>query len=209
MRPGRQAIAAAPRRCRTAASQRFNAGAVPVPVGARSRRRFGGPCADRGTPGRPVKFWDASAILPLLVAVTTTERLQALAQRDPDMLAWWGSAVKCASALARLEREAALDAKSAELAFQRLRLIADAWHEVEPRRLSARTRSDSCASIPCGRPMRCSSPRRSLPRNAARIASGGQAGRTPCRCDAQGRVRAGRHCGRVIHPHHRHETPSC
>jgi len=82
-----------------------------------------------------VKFWDASAIVPLLVAETTTERLQALAQRDPDMLAWWGSAVECASALARLERDAALDPKSAELAFQRLKQIADAWHEVEPSEL--------------------------------------------------------------------------
>ena len=77
-------------------------------------------------------FWDASAIVPLLVAETTTARLQVLAQRDTDMLAWWGSAVECASALARLEREAALDAKGATLAFQRLKLIADAWHEIEP-----------------------------------------------------------------------------
>ena len=37
-----------------------------------------------------MKFWDASAIVPLLVAETTTRRLQALARRDPDMLAWWG-----------------------------------------------------------------------------------------------------------------------
>lgn len=77
-------------------------------------------------------FWNAAAIVPLLVAEKTTGRLQVLAQRDPDMLAWWGSAAECASALARLEREAALDAKGAELAFQRLKLIADAWHEIEP-----------------------------------------------------------------------------
>lgn len=82
-----------------------------------------------------MKFWDASAIVPLLVAEKTTGRLQALAQRDPDMLAWWGSAVECASALARLERDAALDAKGAEFAFQRLRQIADAWHEIEPSEL--------------------------------------------------------------------------
>jgi predicted nucleic acid-binding protein len=82
-----------------------------------------------------VKFWDASAIVPLLVAEQTTARLQALAQRDPDMLAWWGSAMECASALARLERDAALDAKAAELAFQRLTQIADAWHEIEPSEL--------------------------------------------------------------------------
>ena len=79
-----------------------------------------------------MKFWDASAIVPLLVAERTTGRLQAVAQRDPDMLAWWGSAVECASALARLERDAALDAKAAELAFRRLTQIADAWHEIEP-----------------------------------------------------------------------------
>ena len=41
----------------------------------------------------------------------TTRRLQGLAGRDPDMLIWWGSEVECVSALARLERAAALDAK--------------------------------------------------------------------------------------------------
>lgn len=82
-----------------------------------------------------MKFWDASAIVPLLVADRTTGRLQAIAQRDPDMLAWWGAAVECASALARLERAAALDAKATELAFRRLTQIADAWHEIEPSEL--------------------------------------------------------------------------
>ena len=82
-----------------------------------------------------MKFWDASAVVPLLVAEKTTARLQEIAQRDPDMLAWWGSAVECASALARLERDAALDAKAAELAFRRLTQIADAWHEIEPSEL--------------------------------------------------------------------------
>ncbi len=40
--------------------------------------------------------------------------------------------MECASALARLEREGALAAKGAELAFQRLKLLADSWHEIEP-----------------------------------------------------------------------------
>ena len=42
-----------------------------------------------------MKFWDASAIVPLLVAETTTRPLQALARRDSDMLAWCGSQVEC------------------------------------------------------------------------------------------------------------------
>ena len=88
----------------------------------------------------PSSPWDASAIVPLLVAETTTERVQ----RDPDMLAWWGSAVECASALARLERDALLDPKNAEVAFQRLRQIADAWHEVEPSELVRENAIRSC-----------------------------------------------------------------
>jgi len=51
-----------------------------------------------------VKFWDKSAIMPLLIAEASTPRPQALAAEDPAMLVWWGSEVECASALARLER---------------------------------------------------------------------------------------------------------
>jgi hypothetical protein len=82
-----------------------------------------------------VKFWDASAIVPLLVTEETSALLQPVAQRDPDMLAWWGSAVECASALARLERDAALDAAAAQVAFRRLTQIASTWHEIEPSEL--------------------------------------------------------------------------
>jgi uncharacterized protein len=79
-----------------------------------------------------VKFWDASAIVPLVVAEATTQRVQALARRDPDMLVWWGSEVECVSALTRLARAAALDAKNIALALDRLRLLASGWHEIEP-----------------------------------------------------------------------------
>ena len=46
------------------------------------------------------------------------------------MLVWWGSQVECVSALARLERAALLDAKGAGLAFDRLKMLADGWHEI-------------------------------------------------------------------------------
>ena len=79
-----------------------------------------------------MKFWDASALVPLLVGEAATRRVQALAGRDPDMLVWWGSAVECASAVARLERTAALDAKGMALACDRLKQLADGWNEIEP-----------------------------------------------------------------------------
>jgi uncharacterized protein len=77
-------------------------------------------------------FWDASAIVPLLVAEPMTRRMQALAGRDPDMLVWWGSQVECVSALARLERAAALDAKKFALASNRLEQLAIGWYEIDP-----------------------------------------------------------------------------
>jgi hypothetical protein len=78
-----------------------------------------------------VRFWDASAIVPLLVAEAATQRVQALAKRDPDMLVWWGSEVECVSALARLERASALDAAGIARALSRLKQLADGWHEIE------------------------------------------------------------------------------
>jgi len=79
-----------------------------------------------------VKFWDASAIVPLLIAEAATRRLQALAAGDPDLLVWWGSQVECLSALARLERDGALDPQTAVLTFDRLKQLAAGWHEVDP-----------------------------------------------------------------------------
>jgi len=79
-----------------------------------------------------VKFWDASAIVPLLVAEESTRRLQALAAKDSAMLVWWGTPVECISALARLERDDALNARAMTLTLQRLRQLAAGWHEVDP-----------------------------------------------------------------------------
>ncbi len=79
-----------------------------------------------------MKFWDASAIVPLLVNEATTKVLQAAAAADQAMLVWWGSEVECASALARLERDGALDAPAVISAFERLKRLADGWHEIDP-----------------------------------------------------------------------------
>jgi predicted nucleic acid-binding protein len=81
--------------------------------------------------GKGGEILDASAIVPLLVAEPTTRPLQALAEQDPDMLVWC-SQVECVSALTRIERAATLDAKAVSTSFERLKQLADNWHEVEP-----------------------------------------------------------------------------
>jgi predicted nucleic acid-binding protein len=48
------------------------------------------------------------------------------------MLVWWATEVECASAIARLERDGALDAAAVNEAFDRLKRLGDGWHEVEP-----------------------------------------------------------------------------
>ena len=78
-----------------------------------------------------MKFWDSSAIVPLLLKEPATAGMQSLAARDAGMLVWWASQVECASALARLERDGALDEAPAAAAFDRLKQIAAGWHEVE------------------------------------------------------------------------------
>ena len=78
-----------------------------------------------------MSFWDASAIVPLLVAEPSTRHLQALAAKDSAMLVWSGSEVECVSALARLERDGALSPQAITLALKRLRLLTAGWHEVD------------------------------------------------------------------------------
>jgi len=41
-----------------------------------------------------VRFWDSSAIIPLLILEESSRRLQSLAAQDFAMLVWWGSVVE-------------------------------------------------------------------------------------------------------------------
>lgn len=79
-----------------------------------------------------MRFWDASAIVPLLMAEPVTSSLQTLASEDSAIVVWWATEVECASAIARLERDGALDQPAALEAFDRLKQLAAGWHEVDP-----------------------------------------------------------------------------
>lgn len=74
-----------------------------------------------------MRFWDTSALVPLLIVEPTTRALIDAVRRDPEIVVWWGSRVECASALARLERAGA----AIDEALERLEMFAAAWHEVE------------------------------------------------------------------------------
>ncbi len=79
-----------------------------------------------------MRFWDSSAVVPLLVPEVESERLRKLHASDPVVIAWWGTEVECVSALARAERLARLPSTGASEGFRRLAALRGSWHEVEP-----------------------------------------------------------------------------
>jgi len=79
-----------------------------------------------------VRFWDASAIVPLCVEQPLSVAVDHERARDPEMIVWWATAVECASGFARLEREGVLAADGIDLAFAVLGRLERSWYEVEP-----------------------------------------------------------------------------
>ena len=79
-----------------------------------------------------MKFWDSSAIVPLLVRESSSAEMMSFYERDPELLVWWGTEVECVSALARLEREGGLAGPSITRALDRLDALALAWREIQP-----------------------------------------------------------------------------
>jgi predicted nucleic acid-binding protein len=79
-----------------------------------------------------MRFWDSSAIVPLLIEEDSTSTTTAEYARDPEMFVWWVTEVECVSALARLDREARLDGQEVTAGFDRLDGLAQAWQEIQP-----------------------------------------------------------------------------
>ena len=79
-----------------------------------------------------MRFWDSSALVPLLAAERRTRAVQALYSRDLEVVVWWGTPVECASAVARLERDGALSAADAAESFARLDALAPSWMQIDP-----------------------------------------------------------------------------
>jgi len=79
-----------------------------------------------------MRFWDSSAIVPLLVEEKSTEVAMQLYEADPQLLVWWGSQVECASAISRLERGKAISTSQAQEAFVRLGKLIRSWHVIQP-----------------------------------------------------------------------------
>jgi len=79
-----------------------------------------------------LRFWDASALIPLLVDERRTKSLRALLKADERVLVWWASPVECASGLARRLRDGDLDAEQHRQALKALGATMPGWRVVTP-----------------------------------------------------------------------------
>jgi uncharacterized protein len=79
-----------------------------------------------------MKFWDASAIVPLCLDEPWTPLLIQILAEEALMLVWWGSLVECWSAFARLRREGLLQTTDEEHARTLLTHLATSWTEILP-----------------------------------------------------------------------------
>ena len=79
-----------------------------------------------------MRFWDTSALVPLLIAEPATQTVRETYGRDPEVLAGWATEVECVSALTRLERTGGLAALDLGEALERLDSLSLAWSEVQP-----------------------------------------------------------------------------
>ena len=79
-----------------------------------------------------MKFWDASALIPLCLEEPWTSFLMQVLVEDALMIVWWGSMVECWSAFVRLRREGFFHTNDEEQAHAMLARLATAWTEVLP-----------------------------------------------------------------------------
>lgn len=79
-----------------------------------------------------MRFWDSSAIVPLVVDEPSTAAMRRVLKEDPALIVWWGTELECISAVTRRERDGEFDASAVNTALALLAEIGQAATEVEP-----------------------------------------------------------------------------
>jgi hypothetical protein len=79
-----------------------------------------------------MRFWDSSALIPLLVDEVASAGARALLDADHDVAAAWTTEIECASAVARLLREGRLTPDAEDAVLSKLARTARRWMVAEP-----------------------------------------------------------------------------
>lgn len=79
-----------------------------------------------------MRFWDTSAIVPLLVAETASEATADLYRADANIVVAWTTSIECASAFIRKHRERQLSDQQVASLLGRLDEARRRWSIAEP-----------------------------------------------------------------------------
>ena len=79
-----------------------------------------------------MRFWDTSAILPLVSREPLSDEMRRLLEEDVGMVVWWATRVECVSAISRRAREGLLLAEGEASARGLLDDLSESWTEAQP-----------------------------------------------------------------------------
>ena len=79
-----------------------------------------------------MRFWDTSAIMPLLSREPLSGEMRRLLEEDAGMVVWWATRVECISAISRHAREGSLGAEGEASARGLLEDLSESWTEARP-----------------------------------------------------------------------------
>ncbi len=79
-----------------------------------------------------MKYWESSAIVPLVVNEKSSPKVRELLAADSEIYTWWGTTVECFSAILRLEREGICGGEHLNSVVEYMAELSKSWNEIEP-----------------------------------------------------------------------------
>ena len=79
-----------------------------------------------------MRFWDTSAILPLVSREPLSDEMRRLLEEDAGMVVWWATRVECISATSRRAREGSLPPEGEASARGLIDVLSESWTEARP-----------------------------------------------------------------------------
>ena len=89
-----------------------------------------------------MRYWDASALVPLVVAEPDSDRVRSWLSVDDGIVTWAWTSTEIVGAVERRAREESLSLQQRREALARFAALADAWDEVTDM-LAIRSRANS------------------------------------------------------------------
>jgi predicted nucleic acid-binding protein len=77
-----------------------------------------------------MRYWDTSAIVPVVVDEPGTKLVRELLETDPSIVTWTLTWVELCGAVERRARQGSIDARSRRILLQRFTSLSKAWDEV-------------------------------------------------------------------------------